>query len=308
MHLSTAFVSSMIREVTAEHIQQILAEGTLFSYYQPIINHQGSYVFAHEALSRPWLNTPSVMMAPDCWFYTAYKCGRSLEADLLAIQSALKHRVCPGDVRTGGYLFVNVLPTTLAEPCFLVELESLLLTYDQSPNGLVFEVTENIAYDTKRLAEQLKPLRSWGIHIALDDVGAGYADLRAMVDLEPDFIKLDRSLVQGVATSRNRQRLLESFVQFMTSGTAVIVEGIETLDDLLAAQEAGVHLSQGYYWAPPFPDEVLKKLFERVEGVREPPTRLGQEREEQVDDMTVPVESQHWDRLLVLYQRAMCRL
>ena len=94
-------------------------------------------------------------------------------------------------------------------------------------------------------------MRSIGVRIALDDVGVGSANLGMLVQLEPDFIKVDRSLIQGISNSLSKQRLLSHLVGFMESGDSVIAEGLENPEDLLAVKESGVNLSQGYYWAYP---------------------------------------------------------
>ncbi|MCL6593313.1 MAG: EAL domain-containing protein, partial [Alicyclobacillus sp.] len=98
------------------------------------------------------------------------------------------------------------------------------------------------------------------------DVGAGGASLRALVQLEPDFIKLDRSLVQGVSQSSSKQKLLSYFAAYMDWTDNVIAEGIEDVADLAAVRAAGISLSQGYYWSPPLPISSLPDWHRKMVG------------------------------------------
>ncbi|MBX5437879.1 MAG: EAL domain-containing protein [Alicyclobacillaceae bacterium] len=107
-------------------------------------------------------------------------------------------------------------------------------------------------------------MRQLGLRIALDDGGTGTASLCALVHREPDVVKVDRSLIQGIATSSTTQRLLAHLVSFMGSPDSVIAEGVEEKDNLLAVREAGVWLSQEYYWSPPLVARQLETWHARM--------------------------------------------
>lgn len=223
--------------------------------YQPIVNHSQNTVVGYESLSRPLVGKQLVQ--PDIWFQVAYQCKRFVQADLLALTSALK------GVATSGSLvpiFVNVLPRSLLDTSFLVAVESALADRVCRPGQLVIEIVEHVSYNPLSLICAIRDLRAMGVRVALDDVGMGGSSLGAMVELDPDFIKMDRSLIQGVSTSASKQRLLSHLVNYMESGDCVIAEGIETQEDLTAVQQCGVNLSQGYLWSHPLQIEDCVKF------------------------------------------------
>jgi len=106
--------------------------------------------------------------------------------------------------------------------------------------------------DYDELAAALAPLRASGMRLAIDDVGAGFSSLRHIVTTKPDVIKLDRTIVDGVATDPVLATLNRSLVEFAHgSGATVVAEGIETLDDARALAAVGVDYGQGWYFGRP---------------------------------------------------------
>ncbi|WP_067934970.1 EAL domain-containing protein, partial [Alicyclobacillus kakegawensis] len=289
--------------LSPDAVHAVLASQSLTTCYQPIVHHSANRVFAHEALSRPRHPTDGSLFPPDEWFFAAHRHGRALDADLLAMRSALLSEPQLGQ-NVERRLFINVLPTTLLSTRFVSELEHLLSLTAHPAHEVVLEITESIAFDPVRLAKQIRPLRRMGVKIAVDDVGAGRTEVNTLVALDPDFLKVDRSLVRGLARSRTRQRLLASFVRFMESGRAVIAEGVEEREDLVALAEAGVELSQGFYWSPPLACEQIQALIAHIERERR---RLEQvaNAATQLTDAEVLEQSRRLDDLIVLYQRAM---
>ncbi|MHB1685346.1 MAG: EAL domain-containing protein [Bacilli bacterium] len=233
-------------------LNETMKQGSLDVVYQPIVNHVQNTVYAHEALSRPQLE--GNLIQPDVWFLAAYENGRSVEADLLAVTSGVKtfefSSPTSSDPKSTP-LFVNVMPSSLIETSFLDGLERLFRDDLCHPEQLVIEIIEYVSYDPISISKRVAAMRSLGVRIALDDVGIGSASLRMIVETQPDFIKVDRSLIQGISVSSSKRRLLSHLVSYMESGDAVIAEGLETVEDLLAVKEMGANLSQGYYWAHP---------------------------------------------------------
>jgi EAL domain-containing protein (putative c-di-GMP-specific phosphodiesterase class I) len=164
----------------------------------------------------------------------------TLELACLAAAASL------GDPPADRMLFVNLSPSTLRDPTAIQLLDSL-------PSRLVIELTEQEEVaDYEELRENLAPWLSRGVRLAVDDTGAGYSSLRHVIELEPDFLKLDRELVREVDQDRNRLALIRAVVAFASEiGTSVIAEGVETQAELDTLREAEVHLVQGYLLARP---------------------------------------------------------
>ncbi|QSO54878.1 EAL domain-containing protein [Alicyclobacillus curvatus] len=270
--------------------------------YQPIINHAENSIFAYEALSRPQYQ--GRLIPPDLWFRTACESNLSVQADLLALFSSIKHfrRTLQG-ASTSAALFVNVMPSSVGEKSFREGIEFLFEAGHCRPQELVLEIIEYVSYDPSQIAEILEPLRGLGVRIALDDVGVGSTNLLALVELEPDFIKIDRSLIQGISASWTKQRLLKYLTEFMQCENSVIAEGVEYREDLLAIRECGVRLSQGYYWSPPVTGDDHMLLTVEIEKQREALIQLVEKKGGILTDDDVVTKSQELDLLLTQHCR-----
>jgi GAF domain-containing protein len=134
-----------------------------------------------------------------------------------------------------------------------VEVQGVL---PESLDGVVIELTENeLLSGAPGLEAAIAEVRQRGGRIAIDDAGAGYAGLKHVMRLEPDLIKLDRSLVAGVEHDASRASLIASFVGYgRDSGAAVCAEGIETIGDLVRLADLDVTFGQGYVIARPAHD------------------------------------------------------
>jgi EAL domain-containing protein (putative c-di-GMP-specific phosphodiesterase class I) len=119
----------------------------------------------------------------------------------------------------------------------------------------VAEVTEHARIsDYGKLDRALAPLRRRGMRLAVDDAGAGFASLRHILRLNPDFIKLDRTLIDQIDRDRSKQALAAGLISFADkSGATIIAEGIERAAEVKTLVDLGVSYGQGYYLARPGP-------------------------------------------------------
>jgi EAL domain-containing protein (putative c-di-GMP-specific phosphodiesterase class I) len=188
---------------------------------------------------------------PEAWFAEARSIGFGLELDRLCFSAALDLLpVLPPDVS----LSVNTSPELLVDPAF----QQLLTGPDVDLSRLVVEVTEHVEigrYDDIRAA--LLPVRERGLRLAVDDTGAGYASFSHVLQLRPDIIKIDRSLVSNVTTDPARRSLLTALVLLaLDLGATVTAEGVEDRSELETLAALGVDEAQGYFLARPTTDPV----------------------------------------------------
>jgi EAL domain-containing protein (putative c-di-GMP-specific phosphodiesterase class I) len=117
------------------------------------------------------------------------------------------------------------------------------------PRQVVIEITERTAIkDYPAFRERLRAFRDRGYRFAVDDAGSGYAGLGSIANLEPDFIKLDISLITGIDSNPIKQRLVETMVRFANhQGAKVIAEGVERAEEFNTVKRLGVHLVQGFF-------------------------------------------------------------
>ena len=126
---------------------------------------------------------------------------------------------------------------------------------DDEAGRLVVEITEHAPVDDyDQLKKALDPLRERGLRLAVDDAGAGFASLRHILNLAPDIIKLDRTLIDRIDEDCSRQALAAGLISFADKiDAAIVAEGIEREEEVHALDELGVGFGQGYFFARPGP-------------------------------------------------------
>jgi EAL domain-containing protein (putative c-di-GMP-specific phosphodiesterase class I) len=205
--------------------------------YHPIVVTGTREVFGYEALARGVMRS---LRSPEVMFEVA------AEADMIWELSRLCRARALEGMRTrlqgDELLFLNVDPHDFADPQFdLMESED--------PRRVVIEITERTAIkDYPKFREHLRRFREVGYRFAVDDAGSGYAGLGSIANLEPDFIKLDMSLINCIDTNFIKQNLVETMVKFANDqGAKVIAEGVERAEEYETVRNLGVHLVQGFY-------------------------------------------------------------
>ena len=123
------------------------------------------------------------------------------------------------------------------------------------PQDVVFEISEQESIaDFDSFREIRDEYRSLGFRFALDDTGAGYASLQAVLQLEPEFIKVDRAFVAGLDTDPGKQTMLRAFQDVAQSmGSQIIGEGLDRLEELEMLGELGIAFGQGWLFGKPTP-------------------------------------------------------
>ncbi|HET9954981.1 MAG TPA: EAL domain-containing protein [Polyangiaceae bacterium] len=147
-------------------------------------------------------------------------------------------------------LFVNIHPRELNEG-WLVRPDDPMFFHE---HPVYVEVTESAAFDYFDLClNVLREVSSrGGVYLVVDDLGAGYSNLKRVLDLEPRIVKLDLALVRGIEKNPRQRTLVRQVVALCQElGADVVAEGIETVDELLAVRDTGAHYGQGYLFARP---------------------------------------------------------
>jgi EAL domain-containing protein (putative c-di-GMP-specific phosphodiesterase class I)/FixJ family two-component response regulator len=211
---------------------------------QPICALDDLRVIGVEALAR---FRAAPVRPPDEWFAEASEVGLRTELELAAVQRALDRL---HELPAGVFLFLNASPDTLGKSAFLSAVAGA------SPSRLVIELTEHARIDDYDLLnESIGEIRALGARLAIDDAGAGFASLRHILRLAPDFIKLDCTLVAGIEDDRSQQALAAGLISFSQKiGATIIAEGIETSATLGALRGLGVRYGQGYHLGLPAAD------------------------------------------------------
>ncbi len=251
------------KQQAIQALEEAIARRAFEFHYQPIVDVTSERVLAHEALCR---GTSDPLRFPDVIFGMAERCGYVWELgralrDILAraLLDGEPHAE-PGPRPTGPthpsedsapLLFMNVHPADLEDPVFLEQALSGDLA--KSAGRVVIELTERAAIeDYKRVKAVFTTLRRHGYRLAIDDLGAGYAGLTALAELEPEFIKFDMALVRDLHLHPIKARLIRRMNEFAHEiGATTISEGVECAEERDALLSAGCAIMQGYFFARP---------------------------------------------------------
>lgn len=234
--------------MSSPNVTKLIKENLLYCEYQPVANSGNISIFAHEALMR---SEPRI--APPIIFQHARSNGNLYELDTVCITNAIKEYPC--SYLKKQFLFINILPSTIIHAEFEKFIHNLLLNYPHIRGRVVFEINEDVneggIWRQELFLRGLSFLKSLGFRIAFDDLPVAKASFEKMEAISPDFIKLDHTKAQGLSHSTDKQQLVSLFLEFTHEKTKLVLEGIETDEDLVTAKRLGVHLLQGYFISKP---------------------------------------------------------
>ncbi len=224
-------------------LRETLRTGALYIDYHPIVVTDTQEIFGYEALARGKMRS---MRRPEVMFEVAAQSDMIWELSRLCRNTAILGM--KDKLEKGQLLFINVDPHDFTDPAF-TEMDLDV----PDPSRVVLEITERTAIkDYPKFRGRLKDFRDRGYRFAVDDAGSGYAGLGSIANLEPDFIKLDISLINCIDANFIKQNLVETMVRFANDQNAkVIAEGVERAEEYETVKQLGVHLVQGFFLHPP---------------------------------------------------------
>jgi EAL domain-containing protein (putative c-di-GMP-specific phosphodiesterase class I) len=221
-------------------VAAVIRGGRFHPVFQPIVELSSGDVVGHEALTRF-----DSGRRPDLVFADAHHAGLGVKLELATLRAAV---LAAKDLPAGRWLALNVSPWLLDDAAALGEV------LRDADRPIVLEITEHeivADYDLVRSA-----VRSLGldIRLAVDDAGAGVANFGHIVDLGPDFVKLDQSLIRNVNAHLGRQALVVGMRYFSrASGCRLVAEGVETEGEARTLAGLGVEFAQGWFFGRPEP-------------------------------------------------------
>jgi EAL domain-containing protein (putative c-di-GMP-specific phosphodiesterase class I) len=226
--------------------------------YQPLVDLTTRKIFAYEALvraNREDFDSPMSLFAAAVEHQCTGELGRLIR--VLALEGCTTHP-----------LFLNIHPAELNEK-WVVQPDDPIF---QHTEDVYLEITEAVPLSHFRLCkDMLNEVRGRGVHLVVDDLGAGYSNLKYIADLHPRVVKLDRDLIAGLTRDSRLFKLVSAIVRLCTELDAkVVAEGIETAAELDAVVAAGARYGQGYLLARPafpppditWPDGVKSAVFD----------------------------------------------
>ncbi|TMK97344.1 MAG: EAL domain-containing protein [Actinobacteria bacterium] len=242
-HLKQERAATRHWEQWRERIQHTIDESAFAVLFQPIVHLATEVVAGFEAVARFTLEPER---STEAWFTEAVSVGLVKDLELATARAALGSLE---RLAVGSYLSINLSPETASSP----EFRDLLIEVDH--DRLVVEMTEHTPIeDYPKLNAAVHDLRWRGVRLAIDDVGAGFASLRHILELSPDFIKLDVTLTRDIDREEPRRILAGALTAFAKAiGTEIVAEGIQTEQELAVLRSLGVTFGQGFYLGVPGP-------------------------------------------------------
>lgn len=232
-----------LRDGRAQQLLQILERRRITTLYQPILNLRSRDILGYEALSR---GPPGDFHAPDVLFGVAYETDLIWRLERLCRQRALRAFRRLGDKQL---MFVNMEPLSIFDPDLPANVPRAYL------DRVILEITERAAIkDLTTFRQAVQVVKASGFQFAIDDVGSAYSGLRTISEIQPQFIKLDMELTRAAHDSRVKMQLVGAIAGFCRdAGVPIIVEGVETREELAAVAGVGIELVQGYLFGRPAP-------------------------------------------------------
>lgn len=230
------------------NITTLINDRIFFNEFQPISNSSNDSIFAYEAFIRT-----SPKINPEKIFQYGRNCGQLFKFDTAAVSNAIKE--FPSSYLKKYYLFVNVFPSTIIHSDFPEFINSLLKNYPEIEGRIVFEINEDILeerfWHNKEFMVNLHFLKSIGFRIAFDDLPLSEFSITKIIKFRPHFAKLDRVWSEKLSDSKDKQEKMALLLAYSHKKMLLVLEGIETVEDLVMAKSIGVPLLQGYFIAKP---------------------------------------------------------
>lgn len=249
-------------------LRELLAHREVTPFYQPIVRLANTEKAGFEILARG--NREGLAIAPGDLFEIAEKTGLATElSSLFRWEGIMAAKELPGTPN----IFVNTHPLEMQVEDFFTSFEQVR---EQVPDMRVtVETHEATVTDPQTMQTFRAALAELDVRLAYDDFGAGQARLLELVEVPPDYLKFDISLIRDIdKASGSRQKMLETLVHMVNDmGIACVAEGIERVDELNVCMQMGFDYGQGFYLGRPAPVEAwLEDRPSDVQGRDTPST------------------------------------
>lgn len=258
------------RRTLETELRRAIPAGEIEPWFQPIIDSMTGRMVGVEVLAR-WRHPEKGLLAPAAFVPMAEELGLIRAVDEAVFEAACARAapwVAEGLIES---VSCNVSPRDLLDPGFSRKLIGRLGKTDLPATALTVEITETFLLQNLALSRRhIERLAAKGVNVALDDFGTGYSNLRALMHLPIQTVKLDRSLIDDVGRDARVSKLVASMLHAARSlGVRIVAEGVEDEGQALFLRSAGCERMQGYFFARPMPADQVETLL-RAENMPTP--------------------------------------
>lgn len=254
--------ASQARRTLETELRRAIPAGEIEPWFQPIVEAMTGRMVGVEVLAR-WNHPEQGLLTPFHFVPMAEELGLIREIDEAIFEAACATTapwVADGLIEV---VSCNVSPRDLLDPAFSRKLIGRLAKTALPATALTVEITETFLLQDMALARRhIERLAAKGVNVALDDFGTGYSNLRALMHLPIQTVKLDRSLIDDVGRDARVSKLVASMLHAARSlGVRIIAEGVEHEAQALFLRSAGCDRMQGYFFARPMPGDQMEAML-----------------------------------------------
>jgi diguanylate cyclase (GGDEF)-like protein/PAS domain S-box-containing protein len=246
------------------NLYSALANNQFFLLYQPIFDLRAMTIHGVEALLR-WQHPTRGVISPDEFIPVLEENGLIVDVGRWVLHQACNQAA---EWAAMGYriqMSVNVSMRQLASPGLVIEVQEALAMSRLDPGALTLEVTESVLMrDADATVAHLRHLKELGVMIAIDDFGSGQSSLTYLRRFPIDELKIDRSFIAAIDSTRESVALLHTLVELgRTLGLLTVAEGIETVAQLEGLRGEQCAFGQGFIFARPQAPSAVEGLLAR---------------------------------------------
>ena len=227
-------------------MKESIAQGMIFHHYQPIFQLRDNKIFGYEALLRS-----KRLSTPEDIIQSALKENQLYELDTWSIQKAIQTYQFAGYTSRDGKLCINVLLSTLLHPKFPNFMDNVLKRIINQQ--IVLEIDDqDMTAEYENIKAVIDYLKKKGILIAMDYFGGGIFDFQKVIEINPNYIKLDRYYSEELNYKSKKQSIVKLLINYCRKyKLGLILEGLESKEEILFAKSLGVSYGQGFGLAKP---------------------------------------------------------
>ncbi len=261
---SEKFDQQMIHnEQLKRALEKALRENEIVPFYQPKVDVNTCKLVGAEALAR-WRKPDGRLMPPDEFIPMCEKTGLIVELDMAIFEQVLQFiRKNLDEGIACVPISVNFSRLHLLDKHFMDKLVEKVRKYDVPSELIEIELTESLIFDNhEMISDFIANLHQNGFLVSMDDFGSGYSSLNMLKDIPIDILKIDRAFLKETSNSE-RQRIIFASIARMAKmlDIQVVVEGVETIENVEMMKEYGCQAAQGYYFAKPMDERSFEKIY-----------------------------------------------
>jgi diguanylate cyclase (GGDEF)-like protein len=256
-------------------LRAALKSGEFALHYQPKVELKTGRIVGFEALVR-WHHPRRNLVDPDHFIPIAEEIGLISPIGQWVLERACRqakgwHEAHPDLPPLT--IAVNLSPSQFRNPDLVEEVEEVLRETGLDPSALELEITEGVAMeDAPSTLTTLYKLKGLGAKLSIDDFGTGYSSLSYLKRFPVDYLKLDRSITEGLDQDPRNNAVASAVIALAHNlGQQVIAEGVETEEQLGRLGLLGCDIGQGHLFAEPVPNEDALALFKETLKGKPPP-------------------------------------